>query len=56
MSARHLQESREGFGSVQMIMDPDEGGPKSNRNTYKFSHFHKYRVSTYNFFFNLCLA
>jgi hypothetical protein len=26
-------------------MDPDEGGPKSNRNTSKFSHlYHKYHT------------
>ncbi len=29
----------EGFGSIK-IMDLDEGGPKSNQNTYKFSHLH----------------
>jgi hypothetical protein len=33
MSAQHLQEWIEGFGTVQ-IRDPYEGGPKSNRNTF----------------------
>ncbi len=33
------KEEIEGFGSVQ-IMDLYEGGPKSNQNTYKFSHLY----------------
>ncbi len=40
MSTHHLQGYIEGFRSVQ-IKDQDEGGPKSNRNTfYIFVYFY----------------